>query len=680
MKVLSAATRTLWVLLASLAASHGLSAAPAAPAAPPTVEDYARLPAIRDLAVSPAGTHLALVSAAPGGRAQLVIFDLPALGVPKVAAGFVDVDVTDVQWVNNDRLVFSVARFDVTADQVRSRGVLAVNRDGSGQRELIAHQLGAFSAGSHIESRVLPWQWDLHDTVDDGSPDVIVREHRFDGGGDLQSIVLSRLNTVSGALRSLSAGVPENPRVWLLDRNQQPRVITTRKDGRTTVHWQSAADKAWAPIAEFGTYSDEGFTPRFIDGQGHLYVIAHGSRDTAGLYQFDPVAKKMEAEPTTALQGFDLNPSMVVDPATKRLLGMHVHMEQWGSYWFDKDLRKIQQGIDAAMPAGRVNRLWCGRCASSRFLVVESSSDQQPGEYFLLDRETWKLQFIASSRPWIKESSQGRRSYHRVSARDGLSLPVYLTHPAAATAKEALPAVVLVHGGPYVRGHDLGWSQEAQFLASRGYLVIEVDFRGSTGYGLKHFRAALKQWGQAMQDDLADAVAWAARQGLADPRRVCIMGGSYGGYAALMGPIRHPDVYKCAVSFAAVTDIELMYSNEWSDFHEDWKQYGMPALIGDRRIDADQLKNTSPLQQVSRIKVPLLVAHGALDRRVPIDHSRKFRAAAEKAGVSVEWVMYPDEMHGFRHEVNEADYLKRVDAFLARALGTPSPSEGGPRQ
>jgi len=239
-----------------------------------------------------------------------------------------------------------------------------------------------------------------------------------------------------------------------------------------------------------------------------------------------------------------------------------------------------------------------------------------------------------------------------------------------------------VHGGPYLRGHDLRWSGEAQFLASRGYLVIEVEFRGSTGYGEKHFLAGLKQWGLAMQDDLADAVAWAAKQGLADPARVCIMGGSYGGYAALMGPIRNPGVYQCAISFAGVTDIDLMYDVHWSDLSEEWKQYGMPVLIGDRQKDAEQLKNTSPLQQVGRIKVPLLIAHGGLDQRVPIEHVRRFLAAAEKAGVQVEWAAYPDEMHGFRKEANEVDYLKRVEAFLARTLGaapTKSPRKDEPR-
>jgi dipeptidyl aminopeptidase/acylaminoacyl peptidase len=428
-------------------------------------------------------------------------------------------------------------------------------------------------------------------------------------------------------------------------------------------------------VADFPTFEAKGFTPAFIDAQGQLFVRSRYERDTAALYRFDPEQKTMEPEPVISLQGFDLDPVPVFDPATQRLLGLHVLMEQAGTYWFDKDLRHIQQSIDAALPEGRVNRLWCGRCANARHFVVESGSDQHPGEFYLFDRQSLRLQRIAAARPWIDPASQGRRSYHRVPARDGLPLPVYLTRPASAPAGQALPAVVLVHGGPYLRGHDLGWSDEAQFLASRAYQVIEVDFRGSTGYGLKHYMGGHRQWGLAMQDDLADAVAWTARQGLIDPGRVCIMGASYGGYAALMGPIRHPEVYRCAISFAGVTDIDLMYSITWSDFSEYWKKYGMPLLVGDRDADADSLAKTSPLQQVQRIKVPVLLAHGSQDRRVPIDHARKFRSAAEKAGVQVEWVGYTGEGHGFRSPANQADYWKRVEAFLARALVPPAAAE-----
>ena len=170
-----------------------------------------------------------------------------------------------------------------------------------------------------------------------------------------------------------------------------------------------------------------------------------------------------------------------------------------------------------------------------------------------------------------------------------------------------------------------------------------------------------------MQDDLEDAVQWAAREKLVDARRVCLMGGSYGGYAALMGPIRHPATWRCAVSFAGVTDIELMFSIYWSDVGEQAKQVGLPVLVGDPEKDAARLQATSPLRRVAEIKVPVLLAHGALDQRVPIDHARKFASAARAAGVPIETVIYDDEGHGWVKPEDLTDFLTRLEKFLARA-------------
>ena len=645
----------------------------AAPAATPSIEDYVRRPAISHVAISPSGTHLAMAAATTAGRSQVGVLNLAPLGSAKALAGFKNADITRVHWVNNDRLIFQAVNFDVAADEEGAHGWFAVNRDGTGLRELIAHRLTTSEAGSNITSRVLPWNWGVHSTIDDGSADIIVSEHLYDARGDLRSTSLWRLNTLTGRRVLMTAGAPAGARQWVLDGANQPRAVTTVRDGRTTIHWRDAAAEApWKPVAEFAEYR-EGFIPRLIDSDGRLQVLSRRDRDTLALYRLDPEQKKVEDEPVVSLRGFDFDPELVIDSVTQRLMGVHYVAEQAGSHWFDAELRKVQQSVDAAMPPGRVNRLWCGRCAGARFFVIESSSDRQPGEYHLLDRQTSQLQLISARRPWIDESSQGRRSLHRVAAKDGLSLPVYITRPVSAAEGAALPAVVLVHGGPYLRGHELGWSQEAQLLASRGYLVLEVDFRGSLGYGFKHFAAGWKQWGRAMQDDLADAVAWAVQQGMVDGKRVCIAGSSYGGYAALMGPIRHPDLYKCAVSLSGVTDIDLMYDIVWSDLSEEWKQYGMPLLVGDRKADAEQLRAASPLQQAGRIKVPLLLAHGAQDRRVPLEHGKKFRAEAEKAGVQVEWVVYPEEQHGFRQTANEADFWKRVEAFLARSLGAARP-------
>ena len=639
-------------------------------AAPIPIDHFTKPTAINGVVVSPSGNRLAVLVHGVDGRRRLAVMDLNPVGAVRMVGSFSNADVTSARWVNDDRLVFEA--YEVGAEvRQGGAGVFAVNHDGTEQRHLIAWVYALNETTSSIRSRILPYGWFLHSTMDDGSDDVFVYRNSKDGAGDLRQVELARLNTQTGLLRNLSYGMPQGTRSWLLDQKHEPRLITTYVSGRQKVHWRKTDADAWSEVADFDPLKEAGFLPWLVDGNGRVLVTARIGVDVAGLYEFDPVAKRVDPQPLVSVAGFDLDPVAEVDPVTGQLLGLHFSADRPMSYWFDGGLQKIQSGVDAALPAGRSNRLYCGRCSSTRFFVVHSSSDRQPGEYFLFDRTKSSLERIGAARPWLDEASQGRRSFHRVATRDGLKMPVYVTHPPGATADAALPAVVLVHGGPWVRGGDLRWEAEAQFLASRGYRVLQPEFRGSEGYGSRHFRAGWKEWGRAMQDDLVDAVQWAAKEKLIDPARVCVVGASYGGYAALMGPISSPGVYRCAASFAGVTDIGLMYSITWSDISEAARRYSMPVLIGDPDKDADRLAMASPLKRAAEIKVPLLVGHGGIDRRVPIAHSREFVAAARRAGVKVEQADYPDEGHGFFKPANQVDFYGRLERFLAESLRAP---------
>jgi dienelactone hydrolase len=643
-------------------------------AAPAPIEHFTKLPAIDDVVVSPSGKRLAVLVFGPDGNRRVAVMNLDPMGGERVVGGFTDADVTTVHWVSDERLVFEAAK---RGAEIREggAGTFAVNHDGSEQRQLIAWVQAMNETNSSIRSKILPYGWFLHSTVDDASDDVFVVREAKDNLGDLKQIELARLNTRTGQLRSLSFGMPEGTRAWLLDQKHEPRLLTAYRGGRQKVYWRNADADAdankWTEVADFDPLTEAGFVPWWVDGSGQVTVTARMGSDTAGLYQFDPVAKRVDPQPLVSVAGFDLAAEPQGDPKTGHLLGLHFTAERPTSYWFDEGLAQIQRGVDAALPAGRSNRLYCGRCESTRFFVVRSSSDKQPGEFFLFDRSKSALTRIGASRPWIDEALQGRRSFHRVSTRDGLQMPVYVTHPPGAAADAALPAVILVHGGPWVRGSSLTWEAEAQFLASRGYRVIQPEFRGSRGFGFRHFKAGWKEWGRAMQDDLVDAVRWAAKERLLDPEKVCVVGASYGGYAALMGPIANPGVYRCAASFAGVTDIGLMYGISWSDTSEAARQYSMPVLIGDPDKDAQRLAMASPLKRVAEIKVPLLLVHGGVDRRVPIEHARKFADAARRAEVVIEQVNYPNEGHGFFDPANHADYFGRLERFLDKSMQPP---------
>jgi dipeptidyl aminopeptidase/acylaminoacyl peptidase len=342
--------------------------------------------------------------------------------------------------------------------------------------------------------------------------------------------------------------------------------------------------------------------------------------------------------------------------------------------WFDEGMKQLQALVDRRLP-GRVNRISCSRCGQpDTVTLVRSFSDQDPGQIWLHrgtpaeGKPAWEA--VGRTMPGIDPRQMAAVDLQRIQARDGRDLPVWLTVPAGVQPGKPAPAVVLVHGGPWTRGGDWSWDPMAQFLASRGYLVIEPEFRGSTGYGEAHFRAGWKQWGQAMQDDVADALLWAQKQGLAT-QQACIAGASYGGYSTLMGLVRHADLYRCGVAWAAVTDLKLFVEGSWwvsDDVSGLSRRHTLPQMVGDAIQDAAMITSHSPVRQAARIKAPVLLAFGEADLRVPLAHGERMREALVKAGNEPEWITYPGEGHGWARLENKVDFARRVERFLATHL------------
>ena len=634
-------------------------------AQPLPVEHFTRDPALSNVAVSPSGKRLAVLIYGANGMRRLGVIDLQPLGTPRIVGAFADADVTSAAWVNDERLVFEAYQ---RGAEIRLGGAAtyAVNHDGSDSRQLIVWRYATDTvSGSLIASRVLPYGWELSSVVGDGGDDVIVRKTLKDSIGDVTSIVYSRLNTSTRELKNLSFGTPDYTSWVGFDQKMNPRIALADRSGRRKVYWRME-DGAWKEVMALDQLRER-FSPLHIGTNGKAAVVVR-SGDTTALHEFDGPSGKLNPEPMLQLKNFDLSATAGFDSRTRSVLGLHLVADRPMSYWFDERMEGIQKRVDAALPQGRSNRLYCGQCQTSRFYVVLSRSDRQPGEYYLYDHENAAIQLIGASRPWIDEATQGRRSFHRVQVRDGLMVPLYVTDPAGATIGKPLPTVMLVHGGPFTRGSDLLWDWEAQFLASRGYRVLQPAFRGSTGFGQRHFEAGWKQWGDGMLNDLADVVQWAGREKLTDLSRVCVMGGSYGGYAALMSTVAHPAVYRCAVSFAGVVDPKMMFDVTWSDLHQESLRFFFPQVMGDPQKDSDLLVAHSPLKRVAEIKVPVLLAHGGVDKRVPIVHAREFASAAQKAGVKLERIDYLDEGHGFFLLSNRTDYYKRLADFLGASL------------
>lgn len=652
----------------------GLAAAPSRAADAPVaasglvpVEHFFRNPAMSDAALSPSGQRLAVLLPGPRDRLVLGVIELEGGARPRVVAAFSDDDVRSFRWVNDRRLVFDTVDLNAgSGGQRGTAGLFAVNADGSGFRPLVRRHYPGNRTDSRIESRELDPNHTLKRTLDDGSDDVIVQRYTYDALGEPLGVSLLRLNTVTGATTGLTLGAPDGARNWVVDAQGRPRVVTALQGDRVRTYLRDADQ--WA-LLEDRRWLQEGMWPLAVDASGNLLVLDQRGDDaaTTALYRYDVRAKRRDEQPLLAVKGFDVGGPLELT-GQHALVGARFVSDARGMVWFDPHWRSVQERIDKLLQA-TTNDFSCGRCdATVARVLVRSASDRQPLVYHLFDVKAGTLERVGAAFPWLKADTMAERSFVRIRARDGLEIPAYVTQP---KGKGPWPTVVLVHGGPYVRGGSWEWSATPQFLASRGYVVVEPEFRGSAGFGDRHFRASFKQWGRAMQDDIADATLWAAKQGLSDPSRVCVMGSNYGGYAALMGLVRHSELYRCAVEFAAVTDIDLMYTLVRSETAEAYKRHGMPTLIGDREKDAAQLAETSPLRQATRIRKPVFMAHGGSDRSVPIEHGTRLRDAVKPHNPDLEWVEYPEEGRGLRLTSNRVDFWTRVEKFLARHLGTP---------
>ncbi|WP_075793199.1 alpha/beta hydrolase family protein [Massilia putida] len=657
------------LLLSMLAAMPLLTAHAGVHAAErPPVESFFRHPDVGFVKLSPSGRYVALLNRLDGGQQALVVRETVDLKKVTTVTTFDSARLQALGWVNDNRLTFTLKNvkieFEGNYDQ------FAVDRDGTHLTHLISgnwlHQQE--SLGTLIKDRVLKADHIFMGVTHDGSDDIIVGKLSWNNiDPQPQALHPYRLNTRTRILSDMVKGPqPEHVRHWLFDASDQPRVAIARGKGRCIAYYRADVAGPWSEISNRDCYQDEAFQPLMFDNRNTLYVRA-GYKGRTALFAFDLDKKTLDKTPFVDIDGFDFQGTLEQDYGAKKILGVHFEADAASTAWLDPTMQAIQKRVDALLP-GTINHVTCAQdCRTPAAVVVSSTSDRTPPTYYLYTPADGRIVGLGSSHPDIQPKQMGTRDFFHYAARDGLQIPVYVTMPPDKAAGPRA-AIVLVHGGPYVRGGSWEWDEEAQFLASRGYVVLQPEFRGSTGFGAAHFRAGWQQWGRAMQDDLADAAAWAVKQGWADPKRIGIMGASYGGYATLMGLVRDPDVFRAGVEWAGVTDIELLFTAVESDASEDARRYDMKTLIGDALTNPAAFADVSPLAQAGRIRQPLLMAHGAQDRRVPVVHAAKMHDAVKAKNANVEYVVYPEEGHGWRHEDDSIDFWKRVEAFLDKNL------------
>jgi len=466
------------------------------------------------------------------------------------------------------------------------------------------------------------------------------------------------LNVSNGALKILAEN-PGNITDWFTDHNGQIRAATTTDGVSKTLLYRQNHTDSFRPILT--NSFKETLAPLFFTFDNkNIYAISNLGRDKTAAVIIDPETGK-ELETIYEHPRYDTE-SLSYSPKRKVLTQVNITTWKPGEVILDPKWATIKATLIPHFIEQEIYLTSYDR-EEKRF-IVRNYSDRSLGSYFLYDIGTDRLTHLADRHPWIKAEEMCRMKPIRYTARDGVEIEGYLTLPLSSPSKH-IPVVINPHGGPWAR--DVwGFNPEVQFLANRGYAVLQMNFRGSTGYGRHHWELSFKQWGLRMQDDITDGLEWLIGQGIADPKKVAIYGGSYGGYATLAGMTFTPHLYACGVDYVGVSNLFTFMKT----IPPYWKPYleMMYEMVGNPDTDRERLEATSPVYHVDRIQAPLFIAQGAKDPRVNKAESDQIVDALKARGIEVPYMVKENEGHGFSNEENRFAFYIAMEAFLARHL------------
>ena len=476
----------------------------------------------------------------------------------------------------------------------------------------------------------------------------------------------------TGEIKPLYDNGKENFEGWVTDHAGVIR-MATKTDGTDNVLYYRASEKE--PFTEYiRTGFKDTWAPLMFTFDNNNLIVAHNlnGRDKTAVVEWDLAGKKE----TKLIHEDKDNDVSNVDYSRKRKV---LTMVSWTGA---KDERKFLDDrtkalYDKLAPKFEGYEYWIyGENDEENMFMVWAGSDRQPGKYYFYDATADKLEQVAELRPWIDEDHMAEMTPVQYQSRDGLTIHGYLTLPKGREAKN-LPVVINPHGGPWARD-GWGYNPEVQLLANRGFAVLQMNFRGSTGYGRAFWEKSFKQWGKTMQNDITDGVEWLVKEGIADPERVAIYGGSYGGYATLAGITYTPELYACAVDYVGVSNM-FTFMNTVPPYWEPFKKM-MYEMVGDPKADSLLLREASPVFFVDRIQCPLFIAQGATDPRVNKAESDQVVEALKARGVEVQYMVKDNEGHGFHNEENRFEFYEAMEKFLDQHIGSgykPAAAQAG---
>ena len=471
-----------------------------------------------------------------------------------------------------------------------------------------------------------------------------------------------RLNLKTGET-SMLAENPGNIQGWMFDHDGKLRIATAIVDGvnQSILYRENEEDEFKTIIT---TNFKEGFNPQFFTFDNkNIIGSSNLGRDKSVIVEFDPITAK-EVRVLYANDDYDVNG---VGYSRKRKVITAAYFESWKSerHYFDSTSKAIFEKIQKQLSGYEIGITAINK--DENIIILRTYSDKSLGSYYIYNSDDDKMEKIVDVSPWINENEMSNQLPIDYQSRDGLKINGYLTLPKGYNMENAknLPVVINPHGGPWARD-SWGFNPEIQFLANRGYAVLQMNFRGSTGYGRKFFEASFKKWGREMQDDITDGTQWLIDKGIADSSRIAIYGGSYGGYATLMGLVKEPQMYAAGVDYVGVSNM-FTFMKTIPPYWEPMLEM-MYEMVGDVEKDSAMLREVSPVFHVDKIKAPLFIAQGKNDPRVNIDESDQMVKAMRDKGIKVEYLVKNNEGHGFRNEENRFDFYRAMEKFLNTQL------------
>jgi dipeptidyl aminopeptidase/acylaminoacyl peptidase len=643
------------------------------------IEDFARPNLYDDARLAPDGKTCAFTRQIEG-RDALFFADVATAKVQGYNLGQADIipadrEVAWYRWLGPKRVLVGVG----LQWWHRIEGTAAYDSDGRNGKS-IGGAVG-YGRGDRINFRPLHAYQAIYSFNDDKH--VLMLDQRdYSGSEECLYPHVIDVNTEDGSYEQVVKN-PGNVIGWLPDRKGVIRIGIEHVWGKDSLIWRTDANSPWCPLT--GLSKSLGSEPMPLgfssDGKG-VYLAAYNKERFRALYLCDLSTGEI-GEPLLELPGYDVEfdfssyrAGPIWSDCKQAIVGFRYVGEGPRVRWFDEQYARAMEVVDQALP-GMVN-LPVSIANQDRSILVYSFSDCNPGAYYLFTPEDGKLKGLFRTQPWIKPEQMADMNPIMYKARDGLEIHGYLTIPLGQKPQN-LPVVVMPHGGPWVR--DVwGYDPLVQMLANRGYAVLQMNYRGSPGYGEDFAGKGRYEIGGKIQEDIEDATRWAIEKKVADPKRIAIVGASYGGYSALFALGRSQGLYRCGISIAGVSDWYTLYKKFDNPEDKLAREYWVRE-IGDPEKDEQKLKAISPVYFASNITAPVLIIQGKDDEVVPSKQAKKMISELEKAGRKPEKLFISNEGHGFTREKSRVAEYKAIEAFLAKHLGpgaTSSASAGGP--